>query len=69
MLGAAIPPVQGFPGTDTGGGGITGVAAVVILACAVLVTYLAAGRRAGMLTSDEEPTRAWMEHRDRALAP
>ena len=69
MLGAGIPPLQGFPGTGAGGGGVAGVVGVVILACAVLVTYLAARRRSGVPTSEEEPSRAWMEQGDRALVP
>ena len=69
MLGAGIPPVQGFPGTGAGGGGVAGVVGVVILACAVLVTYLAARRRSGVPTSEGEPSRAWMEQGDRALVP
>lgn len=69
MLGAGIPPIQGFPGTGGGGGGVAGVAGVVILACAVLVTYLVARKRTGVLTSEGEPSRAWMDHYDRALVP
>jgi hypothetical protein len=69
MFGAGIPPIQAFPGADGGGGYVVGVVGVVILACAVLVTYLAARKRAGVLTSEEEPSRVGMVHRDRALVP
>ena len=69
MLGAGIPPIQGFPGTDGGAGYIASVVGLVILACAVLVTYLAARKGAGVLDSEEESPRVGMEHRDRALVP
>lgn len=68
MLGAGIPPV-GFPGTGSGGGGVAGIVGVVILACAVLVNYLVARRRAETPTSEVESQSGWMDHYDRALVP